>query len=85
MMHHNPGYRPEDISFYLRDGNYKKHHLILSKGREEKLEVTDEVLPSVKDYGFKAIYMLETLEAVNLYNEFAQKGEPVVAFIHSTC
>ena len=85
MMHHKPGYRPEDIYFYLRESSYRRHHLILSKGREEKLEISDEVLPALKNLGFKAIYMLETLEAINKYNELASKGEPTVAFIHSTC
>ena len=52
MMHHKPGYRMSDLTHFIESAN-SDTVLILTKGREEALQVSDEVLSKVHTMGFK--------------------------------
>ncbi|MFQ5890687.1 MAG: MTH938/NDUFAF3 family protein [Gemmatimonadota bacterium] len=57
--------------------------VVLSKGVYERLQVRPGTLQMLKGRGIST-HLLQTEEAVRLYNELARKGR-VGGLIHSTC
>ena len=56
---------------------------MLSRGMDLQLQVMPETLAYLADRGV-AVHVLETREAVSLYNSLAQTHR-VAALLHSTC
>jgi hypothetical protein len=77
---HEPGIQPADVEELLEHGATA---VVLSKGYNERLGVTPEVLRLLKDNGVAA-HVRQTEEAIRLYNEL-RETERVGALIHSTC
>jgi hypothetical protein len=83
-MRHVPGYRIEDIDEFVLS-NKKCRDVILSMGRQEKLNVNDEIVEYLYENGVERVYVLPTDRAINQYNRMNVRGDKVIAFIHSTC
>jgi hypothetical protein len=77
---HEPGIQPADVEELLERGATA---VVLSKGYNERLGVTPEVLRLLEDNGVAA-HVRQTEEAIRLYNEL-RETERVGALIHSTC
>ena len=77
---HEPGIQPADVEELLERGATA---VVLSKGFQERLQVTPEALRMLKDQGVAA-HVRQTEEAIQLYNEL-RETEKVGALIHSTC
>lgn len=77
---HVPGIQPADVEELLEHG---ARAVVLSKGILERLRVCPETLQMLKDRGVPA-YVLQTEEAVRLYNELRKK-QGVGGLFHSTC
>ena len=77
---HVPGIQPRDISELLNNGAAR---VILSTGREQRLQVKAETYEWLSEQGIRAD-VLPTKEAIELYNQLIE-NEPVGALIHSTC
>lgn len=77
---HVPGIQPADVEELLEHG---AEVIVLSKGMYERLQVCPETLGLLDQRGV-AVHVLQTEEAVRLYNQLAER-EPVGALIHSTC
>ncbi len=77
---HVPGIQPADVEELLEHGATE---VILSKGVYERLQVCPETLEMLKERGI-ATHVLQTEEAVQLYNELREK-KSVGGLFHSTC
>ena len=77
---HEPGVGPADVEELLERG---ASTIIFGTGFHGRLRVREETLNILKEKGVAA-HVLQTEEAVDLYNEL-RKDEPVAALIHSTC
>jgi len=77
---HSTGIQPADVQELL-DHNAKI--VVLSRGMKECLHVPRETLDFLKEREVAA-HVLPTAEAVELYNELAEK-EPVGGLFHTTC
>ena len=77
---HEPGIQPADVEELLERGATA---VVLSKGFHERLGISPETLRMLEERGV-AVHVLETGEAVPLYNELTET-EMVGALIHSTC
>ncbi|KPK05195.1 MAG: hypothetical protein AMJ56_16280 [Anaerolineae bacterium SG8_19] len=77
---HVPGIQPEDVQELLDHG---AQIVILSRGKQRRLEISPETLDYLAQYGVPA-ELLQTDRAVQRYNELLSE-EAVGALIHSTC
>jgi hypothetical protein len=78
---HVPGIQPADVEELVDHG---AEVVVLSKGKNRRLQVMDETLNRLEEAGVQAV-VLETDQAVERYNELASQGTNVGALIHSTC
>ena len=78
---HQPGIQTADLKEFINEVDY----IILSRGFENKLLTTPELVNYLSDLETKRLYILPTEEAVKKYNRFAAMGYRVGALIHSTC
>src|SRR5918997_5642386 len=76
---HEPGIQPADVEELLERGAME---VVLSKGFNERLRVTQDALRMLEDRGISA-HVRQTEEATRLYNEL-RETERVGALIHST-
>lgn len=77
---HVPGIQPADVEELLKHGATE---VILSKGMYEQLHVCPETLQLLNQKGITT-HILQTEEAVRLYNELREK-KSVGGLFHSTC
>jgi len=77
---HDPGIQPSDVEELLEHGVTA---VVLSKGFDERLGVTRDVLRMLEERDVPA-HVGRTGEAVELYNQLRER-ERVGALIHSTC
>jgi hypothetical protein len=77
---HVPGIQPADVEELLEHG---AKAVVLSKGILERLRVCPETLQMLEHKGVPT-YVLQTEDAVRLYNELRKK-EGVGGLFHSTC
>ena len=77
---HLPGIQPADVAELVAEGATV---VVLSRGMDLRLEVMAETLDMLRDGGID-VRVLETREAVRVYNELAA-STPVGALLHSTC
>ncbi len=78
--HHEPGIQAADVEELLEHG---ARTVVLSKGMYERLEVCPETFKMLAQRQVPT-HVLQTEEAVRLYNELRRK-EPVGGLFHSTC
>jgi len=78
---HRPGIQLADIQELLDNG---AETIVLSTGQNQQLQIKDGVVDHLKKQGLD-VYVQETNQAVETYNQLAQAGQPVGALIHSTC
>ena len=77
---HIPGIQPADIEELLKHGATE---VILSKGMYQQLHVCPETLQILKEKGITT-HILQTKEAVRLYNEL-RENKKIGGLFHSTC
>ncbi|WP_127508909.1 Mth938-like domain-containing protein [Actinoplanes solisilvae] len=77
---HSPGVLVADVEELLANGATT---VVLSRGMELRLEVSDEVVAFIRAKGV-TVHIAETTEAVRLYNDLAVT-QPVGGLFHSTC
>jgi hypothetical protein len=77
---HDPGIQPADVEELLAHG---AGVVVLSRGVMERLRICPETLEMLKSRGVAA-HVLQTEEAVRLYNELQRKHR-VGGLFHSTC
>ena len=77
---HVPGIQPADVEELLEHGATE---VVLSKGVYEQLRVCPETTEMLKERGI-AVHILQTEEAVRLYNELREKKR-VGGLFHTTC
>jgi hypothetical protein len=77
---HRPGVQPADVEELLEHG---AEVVVLSQGILQALQVCPETLELLKQRGIPA-HVLQTEEAVRLYNELAETQRAAGLF-HSTC
>jgi hypothetical protein len=78
---HEPGIQPADVEDLLDRGATV---VVLSKGFRERLQVCRETLRKLEERKVP-VYVEQTREAVQLYNELSKENEKVGALVHSTC
>lgn len=79
--HHRPGIQPADLAEVLDHG---PDVVVLSRGRELRLQTTPEALALLAAVGVEARQM-ETGAAIETYNRLAGQGRRVGALLHTTC
>ncbi len=77
---HAPGIQPADVEELIARG---AEVVVLSQGIWERLRIMPETLQMMRRRGIAA-HLLQTEEAVKLYNELCETS-PVGGLIHSTC
>jgi len=77
---HVPGIQPADVEELLEHG---AKVIVLSKGQQERLQVRPDTLEYLRGKQIPT-HVLETKEAVRLYNEPREK-QPTGGLFHSTC
>lgn len=78
---HVPGIQRADVAELLDRG---PEIIILGRGQQERLRVTDEALAAAEERGVLS-EVLATQQAVERYNTLVEQGVAVAALIHSTC
>lgn len=78
---HVPGIQPGDVQELIDQG---AEVVILSKGVQERLGVTEAALTTLREANI-TVHVLQTEQAISLYNSLVEQGERVGALIHSTC
>ena len=79
--HHRPGIQPADVAELL---DHEPEIVVLSRGRELRLETTPAALALLERRGVEA-RQLESGAAVEAYNRLAGAGRPVAVLLHTTC
>jgi hypothetical protein len=79
--HHDPGIQVLDVEELLDHGSKV---VVLTRGMELMLQTQQETLDYLSTKGI-AHHVVETREAVQLYNELVAQGERVGGLFHSTC
>jgi hypothetical protein len=79
--HHSPGIQPADIEEILA---HDIEVLVLTRGQLGRLNVAAETKSMLQGQGV-TVHIEKTRKAVNLFNEFMQKGVRVGGVFHSTC
>ncbi|WP_273844413.1 Mth938-like domain-containing protein [Rubrobacter calidifluminis] len=79
--HHHPGVRPADVSELLERG---AREVIIGCGFHGRLGVSPETREFLKERGI-GLRVLQTPEAVALYERLRGEGRAVGALVHSTC
>jgi hypothetical protein len=79
--HHVPGIQIADVQELLENG---ARTIVLTRGMELVLQTCPETLEylAAQDIG---VHVAETNEAARVYNEIAERGDPVGGLFHSTC
>jgi hypothetical protein len=77
---HVPGIQPADVKELIEHG---ARIVVLSRGMQLVLRTAPQTLEMLRERGI-AVHVLETREAVKLYNELAAV-QPVGGLFHSTC
>jgi hypothetical protein len=77
---HSPGIQPADVQELL---DHRAKIVVLSRGMKECLHVPRKTLDFLEERKVAA-HVLPTAEAVELYNQLAEK-EPVGGLFHTTC
>jgi hypothetical protein len=77
---HVPGIQPADVDELIANGAAV---VVLSRGMDLQLQVPEATLEVLRNKGITA-HVLETREAVRLYNDLAESTR-VGALLHSTC
>lgn len=77
---HFPGIQIGDFSDFINAVDI----VILSRGMDLMLNVQDNTIAFLKS-NKKEYYLLQSKEAVELYNKLVTEGKKVGALIHSTC
>lgn len=77
---HQPGIQPADVEELLTHGATV---VVLSQGMDLRLHVDPATLAYLRERGVQ-VHILETKQAVKVYNELA-KQVPVGGLFHSTC
>ncbi len=78
--HHAPGIQPADVAELIEHG---AEAVVLTMGVWKRLQVCPETLQTLRERGIAA-HVLQTEEAVRLYNELCEKA-PVGGLFHTTC
>jgi hypothetical protein len=78
---HVPGIQPGDVQELIDQG---AEVAVLSKGVQERLGVTDAALTTLREADI-TVHILQTEQAIGLYNLLVEQGQRVGALIHSTC
>jgi hypothetical protein len=79
--HHRPGIQPADVAELL---DHVPDVVVLSRGRELRLEATAEVIALLGSQGVDVVHD-ETGAAIAAYNRLAGQGRRVAALLHTTC
>lgn len=79
--HHRPGIQPTDLEELL---TFEPDIVVLSRGRELRLEVCPETLSLLRTRGVEVI-VEETSVAISMYNDQVAGNRRVAALLHSTC
>ncbi len=79
--HHEPGIQPADVAELVEHG---ASTVVLSRGMWPALKTCDETIHCLERQGV-SVRRAETHDAVRIYNELADRGEPVGGLFHSTC
>ena len=79
--HHRPCIQPADVAELLEHG---PDVVVLSRGRELRLETTPEALALLDGGGVETV-RAETGAAIETYNRLAGEGRRVAALLHTTC
>jgi hypothetical protein len=77
---HEPGIQPADVQELLDHG---ARVAVLSRGMKECLQVPQETLQFLKERQIET-HVLPTTEAVQLYNQLAEK-QAIGGLFHTTC
>ncbi|MEV0719168.1 Mth938-like domain-containing protein [Asanoa sp. NPDC050611] len=78
---HDPGIQPADVEELLAHGATT---VVLSRGMDLRLKVDPRTLKLLEARAVP-MHVVETKEAVRLYNALADAAHPVGGLFHSTC
>jgi len=78
---HEPGIQITDILELLNNGS---EIIILSRGHHERLKIHHEVVSYLEKENIK-YHILDTQQAVEIYNTYVNTGKLIGALFHSTC
>ncbi len=79
--HHVPGILPADVEELLANGSQV---IVLTRGMLLRLRTCSETMSFLEAKGI-AVYVAETKEAAQIYNDLASRGDAVGGLFHSTC
>jgi hypothetical protein len=78
---HEPGIQPADLVELLEKGI---EVMVLSRGQNSRLGVCSETEVLLRERGIE-VHILDTPQAVEMYNDLARRGRRVAGVFHSTC
>lgn len=78
---HFSGIQPDDCNELLQ---HNCRIIVLSRGILKRLRISKATLSYLQDHDIQTV-VASTKKAVQLYNDFAEKGEAVGGLFHSTC
>jgi hypothetical protein len=82
---HSEGIKVEELKAFLIDGEFDVDKIVLSRGMQTKLNISDEAYLFSRIRNDVEFFVGDTISAYRKYNQWVKENNNVLAFFHLTC
>jgi hypothetical protein len=82
---HSEGIKVEELKAFLIDGEFDVDKIVLSRGMQTKLNISDEAYLFSRIRNDVEFFVGDTISAYKKYNQWVKENNNVLAFFHLTC
>jgi hypothetical protein len=82
---HSEGIKVEELKAFLIDGEFDVDKIVLSRGMQTKLNISDETYLFSRIRNDVEFFVGDTISAYRKYNQWVRENNNVLAFFHLTC
>ena len=82
---HSEGIKVEELKAFLIDGEFDVDKIVLSRGMQTKLNISDEAYLFSRIRNDVEFFVGDTISAYRKYNQWIKEKQMVLAFFHLTC
>ena len=82
---HSEGIKVEELKEFLIDGEFDVDKIVLSRGMQTKLNISDEAYLFSRIRNDVEFFIGDTISAYKKYNQWLKENNNVLAFFHLTC
>jgi hypothetical protein len=82
---HKEGIKLKELEFFILNGKFDVNKIILSRGMQTKLNISDEAFLFLKNINDVEFFIGDTISAYKMYNQWIKENNNILAFFHLTC